>query len=82
VAIVESGTTDRQRVVGTTLGELPAAQAARQIEPPALLIVGETTRYAERYSWFAPSKIEYYGAEPATENASSSYRPSTQKAAT
>jgi uroporphyrin-III C-methyltransferase/precorrin-2 dehydrogenase/sirohydrochlorin ferrochelatase len=82
VAVVESGTTDRQRVVRTTLGDLPAAQVARRIEPPALLIVGETTRYAERYSWFAPSKIEYYGAEPAAEHASSSYRSSTQKAAT
>ena len=24
------------------------------------LIVGETTRYAERYSWFAPSKVEHF----------------------
>jgi hypothetical protein len=59
---------------------LPAAQVARKIEPPALLIVGETTRYAERYSWFAPSRIEHYAAEPAGTN-NSSYRPSTNRAA-
>jgi uroporphyrin-III C-methyltransferase/precorrin-2 dehydrogenase/sirohydrochlorin ferrochelatase len=64
VAVVESGTTDRQRIVRTTLGSLAAAQIALEIRPPALLIVGETTRYAERYSWFAPSKVEQF-VEPA-----------------
>jgi uroporphyrin-III C-methyltransferase/precorrin-2 dehydrogenase/sirohydrochlorin ferrochelatase len=81
VAVVESGTTDRQRVIRTTLADLPAAQVARKIEPPALLIVGETTRYAERYSWFAPSRIEHYAAESADTNSSSSYRPSTNRVA-
>ena len=65
VAVVESGTTDRQRVVRTALAACAAAQVALEIEPPALLIVGETTRYAERYSWFAPSKIEHFDDESA-----------------
>ena len=43
------------------LDRLAEAQVALEIQPPALLIVGETTRYAERYSWFAPSKIERFG---------------------
>jgi uroporphyrin-III C-methyltransferase/precorrin-2 dehydrogenase/sirohydrochlorin ferrochelatase len=81
VAVIESGTTDRQRVVRTALGQLAAAQVALEIEPPALLIVGETTRYAERYSWFAPSKIEYFDDESVDESADVSYRPSTHKAA-
>jgi uroporphyrin-III C-methyltransferase/precorrin-2 dehydrogenase/sirohydrochlorin ferrochelatase len=81
VAVVESGTTDRQRVVRTVLGQLAAAQAALAIAPPALLIVGETTRYAERYSWFAPSKIEYFADEPADEAARVTYR-NTNKAGT
>jgi siroheme synthase len=76
VAVVESGTTDRQRVIRTELGSLTAAQAALQVTPPALLIVGETTRYAERFSWFAPSKIEHF-AEASPEV---SYRKSTHKA--
>ena len=35
VAVVESGTTDRQRVVRTALGDLAAAQAELEIRPPA-----------------------------------------------
>jgi uroporphyrin-III C-methyltransferase/precorrin-2 dehydrogenase/sirohydrochlorin ferrochelatase len=80
VAVVESGTTDRQRVVRTVLGRLAAAQTALEIHPPALLIVGETTRYAERYSWFAPSRIERFGDEPAGESARVSYRQGANKA--
>jgi uroporphyrin-III C-methyltransferase/precorrin-2 dehydrogenase/sirohydrochlorin ferrochelatase len=73
VAIVESGTTERQRVVRTTLANLGAAQAALEIRPPALLIVGETARYAERYSWFAPSKVEHYTDERVDARARVSY---------
>ena len=76
VAVVESGTTERQRVVRTELASLAAAQVALAITPPALLIVGETTRYAERYSWFAPSKIEHF----ADAGARVSYRQNTHKA--
>ena len=60
VAVVENGTTDRQRVVRTMLGSLGDAQSALDIRPPALLIVGETTRFAERYSWFEPGKLEVF----------------------
>jgi uroporphyrin-III C-methyltransferase/precorrin-2 dehydrogenase/sirohydrochlorin ferrochelatase len=80
VAVVESGTTDRQRVVRTVLGSLAAAQAALDIQPPALLIVGETTRYADRYSWFAPSKVEHFD-EPAADAARVSYRQNVNKVA-
>jgi uroporphyrin-III C-methyltransferase/precorrin-2 dehydrogenase/sirohydrochlorin ferrochelatase len=81
VAVVESGTTDRQRVVRTVLGSLGRAQAALEIRPPALLIVGETTRYADRYSWFAPSTVLHFADEPAAENPRVSYRQHTNKAA-
>ncbi len=73
VAVVENGTTDRQRVIRTVLGKLGEAQAALQIVPPALLIVGETTRFAERYSWFEPSRIETFGDESARARARVSY---------
>ncbi|HEY9182350.1 MAG TPA: SAM-dependent methyltransferase, partial [Gammaproteobacteria bacterium] len=72
-AIVESGTTDRQRVVRTTLADLAAAQAALDVRPPALLIVGETTRYAERFSWFAPSTVVHFATESAPARARVSY---------
>jgi uroporphyrin-III C-methyltransferase/precorrin-2 dehydrogenase/sirohydrochlorin ferrochelatase len=81
VAVVESGTTERQRVVRTVLGSLGAAQAALDIRPPALLLVGETTRYADRYSWFAPGKVEHFADEPARDDARVSYRQGTNKAA-
>jgi uroporphyrin-III C-methyltransferase / precorrin-2 dehydrogenase / sirohydrochlorin ferrochelatase len=73
VAVVENGTTERQRVIRTVLGKLAHAQAELQIAPPALLIVGETTRFAERYSWFAPSKVEIFGDESARARARVSY---------
>jgi uroporphyrin-III C-methyltransferase / precorrin-2 dehydrogenase / sirohydrochlorin ferrochelatase len=81
VAVVESGTTERQRVVRTVLGDLAAAQTALEIHPPALLIVGETTRYADRYSWFAPGKVEHFTGEPAGDGAGVSYKEQTNKAA-
>ena len=54
--------------------------AVAQHRPPALLIVGETTRYADRYSWFAPSRVEHFADEPA-ETGRVSYLKSTNKAA-
>jgi len=72
-AIVESGTTDRQRVIRTVLASLAAAQASLEVRPPALLIVGETTRYAERFSWFAPSKVVHFATESAPARARVSY---------
>jgi len=80
-AVVESGTTDRQRVVRTVVGRLGEAQAALGITPPALLIVGETTRYADRYSWFAPSKVERFAEASIGDDARVSYRENSNKAA-
>ena len=73
VAVVENGTTERQRVIRTALGSLARAQAALEIAPPALLIVGETARFAERYSWFEPSRIEFFEDESAQARARVSY---------
>jgi uroporphyrin-III C-methyltransferase / precorrin-2 dehydrogenase / sirohydrochlorin ferrochelatase len=73
VAIVENGTTDKQRVVRTVLGSLGRAQAALSIRPPALLIVGDTASFAERYSWFAPSRIETFETAQTQDRARVSY---------
>jgi len=62
VAIVERGTTEQQRVICTELHAIAVAQETYRIEPPALLIVGETTRFAERYGWFGASKVERHVA--------------------
>ena len=37
----------------------------RQARMPNMLLVGETTRFAERYSWFAPGRIEHHEDAPA-----------------
>jgi uroporphyrin-III C-methyltransferase/precorrin-2 dehydrogenase/sirohydrochlorin ferrochelatase len=46
-AVVENGTLPGQRVVTTTLAELPAAVALAGISPPAVIVVGEVVRLRE-----------------------------------
>ena len=57
VVIIERGTTTEQRVIATVLRTLVKATKKFEVSPPALLLVGETIRYAERYSWFAPERL-------------------------
>ncbi len=60
VAVIEHGTTQTQRVISTVLGKLPEAASKLEIKPPALLLVGETTKFAERYAWFATESLVVY----------------------
>jgi siroheme synthase len=57
LAVVEHGTTEKQRVIRSTLAELPTLAAEHKIESPALLLIGKTVRYAERYAWFNPESL-------------------------
>jgi len=57
VAVIENGTTARQRVIVATLEDLPRLAAEHAIESPALLLVGNTVRYAQRYAWFNPRAV-------------------------
>jgi uroporphyrin-III C-methyltransferase/precorrin-2 dehydrogenase/sirohydrochlorin ferrochelatase len=52
LAVIENGTSRSQRVIRATLGELPELAARHGIQSPALLLIGETVRYASRFSWF------------------------------
>lgn len=52
VAIVENGSRTDQRVLATTLGELPGAASRHAVCSPALLIVGEVAALAGPLSWF------------------------------
>lgn len=45
VAIVENGTTPRQRVVRGSLGQLAMLADAHRIQSPAMLFIGEVTRF-------------------------------------
>ncbi len=60
VAVVERGTADDQRVICTVLEKLGAAAEAHGVESPALLIVGETSRFARDHGWFAPQGLIIY----------------------
>ena len=52
VAIVEHGTTARQRVRYCTLQTLP--ETSQGVESPSLIIVGEVVALADRLAWFTP----------------------------
>lgn len=51
-AIVQQGTTPRQRTVTGTLTTLPQLAEATQLKPPTLIIVGEVVTLHERLTWF------------------------------
>ena len=55
IAVVQQGTTTRQRVVTGTLATLPALAAAAQLRPPTLTIVGNVVRLRERLRWYRGS---------------------------
>ena len=52
VAVVQQGTTTRQRVVTGTLATLPALAAAANLRPPTLTIVGNVVLLRERLQWY------------------------------
>jgi uroporphyrin-III C-methyltransferase/precorrin-2 dehydrogenase/sirohydrochlorin ferrochelatase len=57
VAVIENGTTRKQRVIRARLDDLPTLAAEHEVRSPALLLIGETVRYAERYAWFNPQAL-------------------------
>ncbi|MEF8698507.1 MAG: uroporphyrinogen-III C-methyltransferase [Candidatus Accumulibacter sp. UW20] len=53
-AVVQNGTTRRQRVLTADLATLPAKVAAAGISSPALIIVGTVVRLQKKLAWFQP----------------------------
>ncbi len=51
-ALIQQGTTDRQRVLVAPLSELPQQAVEQVMLPPTLIIVGEVVRLRERLAWF------------------------------
>src|SRR4051812_19207015 len=51
-AVVARGTQPGQRVVTGTLGEIAGLAAEAEIEPPAVIVVGEVARLRDRLAWF------------------------------
>ncbi|MFA7553243.1 MAG: siroheme synthase CysG [Spongiibacteraceae bacterium] len=52
IALVQQGTTIHQRVLVSTLAEMPAKVIQEQIKAPTLIIVGEVVRLREKLAWF------------------------------
>ena len=55
IAIIQQGTTQRQRVVEGTLETLPGLVEQVGLRAPCLIIVGEVVRLREKLAWFVPS---------------------------
>jgi len=54
-ALVQQGTTQRQRVFTGTLKSLPDIPKANDIRPPTMIIIGEVVKLHEKLAWFEPS---------------------------
>lgn len=53
-AVVQQGTTQRQKVVTATLKDLPQQVAEAGLKAPCLTIIGEVVRLREKLNWFTP----------------------------
>lgn len=55
-AVVQQGTTSRQRVVCGTLETLPLLAFKAGLEPPTLIVVGEVVTLHDKLAWFRPDE--------------------------
>jgi uroporphyrin-III C-methyltransferase/precorrin-2 dehydrogenase/sirohydrochlorin ferrochelatase len=53
-AVVQQGTTQKQKVVAATLADLAEKVDAAQMKPPCLTIIGEVVKLRETLNWFNP----------------------------
>jgi len=53
-ALIEHGTTVRQRVVTGTVSDLPRLAAEHRLDAPTLVVIGDVVRLQERLAWFRP----------------------------
>ncbi|MFC3292057.1 uroporphyrinogen-III C-methyltransferase [Modicisalibacter luteus] len=61
LALIEQGTTARQRVHTGTLAELPASLTHGLIQPPTLIIIGSVVSLHERLAWFEGKQANSQG---------------------
>lgn len=52
IAVVQQGTTQRQRVVTATLQDIAKETALAEMKPPCLTIIGEVVLLREKLNWF------------------------------
>ncbi len=51
-AMIERGTTSRQKVVRARVADLPGAVLRSGVRPPALFVIGPAVRHSEQLDWF------------------------------
>ena len=56
-AVVQQGTTQRQRVVTATLANLAERVVVAEMKPPCLIIVGSVVTLREKLAWFEPGSV-------------------------
>lgn len=54
-AVIQQGTTQRQRVVTATLKDLADKVGSAEMKPPCLTIIGEVVQLREKLNWFEPN---------------------------
>lgn len=52
IALIQQGTTERQRVLVSNLQEMPEKAVKEQVRAPTLLIIGEIVALREKLAWF------------------------------
>ena len=55
-AIVQQGTTQKQKTIVGTLQTLPDLAAAANLTPPTLIIVGDVVQLHQNLAWFEPAE--------------------------
>lgn len=57
-ATIQSGATDRQRLVTATVRDLPAAVAQANLQSPAITVIGPAVALAPDLAWFEPGPLQ------------------------
>ncbi|MCX8150697.1 MAG: uroporphyrinogen-III C-methyltransferase [Candidatus Bathyarchaeota archaeon] len=52
VAMIEQGTTKRQRVIINNLGSIVKEAQAKKIQPPVVIVIGEVVKLGRKLRWF------------------------------
>ncbi len=69
VAVIENGTTKRQRVVTGNLSNITHLVKAKDLQSPCLIIIGEVVALREKLQWFAcADKVGRKSAAPSDAN--------------
>jgi siroheme synthase len=55
VAIIERGTSKRQRTVLGTLESIAKEAQTQKVQPPAVIVVGKVVNLGRKLSWFNPT---------------------------